>query len=81
MAAHPRSDHERGGTGMNWLTRLLTTPERTKEDERRARDTEKTLSLVDAFKAEVRQDIDHKRRETDLAQSLLRARDQRSAPS
>lgn len=81
MAAHPRSDHERGGTGMNWLTRLLTTPERTKEDERRARDTEKTLTLVNDFKAEVRQDIDHKRRETDLAQSLLRARDQRSATS
>jgi len=66
---------------MNWLTRLLTTPERTKEDERRARETEKTLTLVNDFKAEVRQDIDHKRRETDLAQSLLRARDQRSATS
>ncbi len=81
MATHPRSDHERGGTGMNWLTRLLTTPERTQEDERRARETEKTLTLVNDFKAEVRQDIDHKRRETDLAQSLLRARDQRSATS
>ena len=76
MAAHPHRGLERGGSGMNWLTRLLTTPERTEDDERRARETERALTLVSDFKTEMRRDIDHKRRETDLADSLLRARDQ-----
>lgn len=66
---------------MNWLTRLLTPSDRIKEDERRTRDTEHALTLVQNFTTELRRDIDRKKRETDVAESLLRARDQRDAAS
>lgn len=66
---------------MNWLTRLLANPQRTKDDDRRARETDKALTIAEDFANELRRDIDQRKRETDLAQALLRARDGGGAPT
>lgn len=46
----------RKGHGMDWLDRLLA-PRRTLEDERRAKRTSDTLTLVEDFMRELREEV------------------------
>lgn len=78
MATIPYTSREREAYGMNWLSRLLAPPVQP-ADQERTRKTDETLTLANDFIAEMRQDIEHdrRRRETDVGNTLLRARDRR----